>query len=214
MKPCNAILLIGPTGAGKTPVGDCLERTGLWGRRCVHFDFGANLRRIAQGGACPSVLEEQDLAVVRRSLETGRLLEDRDFHIAARILRAFAEEKRVEDRDLIVLNGMPRHAGQARDVDAIAAVRAVVVLDCSAQVVAARIRSNVGGDRLGRADDDPAAVANKLRIFRERTLPLLDHYRQEGVYIATVKVGVATTPEDVVRRLEERREQAERAVGM
>ena len=121
--PPSAILLLGPTGSGKTPLGDCLERTGLWGRRCVHFDFGANLRRVAQGGACPSVLTDRDLAVVRRSLETGRLLEDKDFHIAARILRAFAEQKGVGDRDFIILNGLPRHAGQARDVDAITAVR-------------------------------------------------------------------------------------------
>jgi adenylate kinase len=201
----SALLLIGPTGSGKTPVGDCLEKRGLWGRRCLHFDFGANLRRIAQGGACPSVLTDKDLAVVRQSLESGRLLEDKDFHIAAKILLGFAEQKMAGAGDFIVLNGMPRHAGQARDVDGIADVLLVVVLKCSADVVLQRIRSNVGGDRGNRTDDDPTAVANKLKIFREKTFPLLDHYRAKGVRIEAVTVEADTTPEEVVRLLEKRR---------
>jgi hypothetical protein len=41
-----ALLLLGPTGAGKTPLGDWLEAHGLWGRPCHHFDFGANLRAV------------------------------------------------------------------------------------------------------------------------------------------------------------------------
>ncbi|MCX7427258.1 MAG: hypothetical protein NTW96_16720 [Planctomycetia bacterium] len=44
----DAMLLLGPTGSGKTPLGDLLERRGLGGRRCVHFDFGAHLRRIVK----------------------------------------------------------------------------------------------------------------------------------------------------------------------
>ncbi len=47
MKIPKAILLLGPTGSGKTPLGQALEKKGLAGRRCVHFDFGANLREIA-----------------------------------------------------------------------------------------------------------------------------------------------------------------------
>jgi adenylate kinase family enzyme len=200
----SAILLIGPTGSGKTPVGDCLEKRGLWGHRCFHFDFGANLRKIAQAGVCPSILTDRDLAVVRQSLVTGRLLEDKEFHIAAKILQGFAEQKRAGEGDYIVLNGMPRHAGQARDVDAIANVVLVVVLECSSDVVRQRIASNVGGDREGRTDDAPSAIEEKLRIFSERTLPLLDHYRSKGVRIEAVTVGADTTPEAVVRLLEKR----------
>ena len=45
-----AVLLLGPTGAGKSPLGDWLEARGLWGRPCHHFDFGANLRAIVAAG--------------------------------------------------------------------------------------------------------------------------------------------------------------------
>ena len=44
-----ALLLIGPTGSGKTPLGDLLDREGLWHRRCCHFDFGERMRRIVAG---------------------------------------------------------------------------------------------------------------------------------------------------------------------
>ena len=56
----HALLLIGPTGSGKTPLGELLERSGLWGRPCRHFDFGERMRRIALqsavGGMALSVL--------------------------------------------------------------------------------------------------------------------------------------------------------------
>jgi hypothetical protein len=43
-----------------------------------------------------------------------------------------------------------------------------------------------------------------LAIFRERTLPLLAHYRAQGAAIEEVPVGVAATPEMIGRWLEER----------
>ena len=44
----RAIVLLGPTGSGKTPLGDLIERCGLWGAPCLHFDFGACLRSIVE----------------------------------------------------------------------------------------------------------------------------------------------------------------------
>jgi hypothetical protein len=49
-KPYPAILLVGPTGSGKTPLGALCEKKGLWQSRVFHFDFGAILRRIAAAG--------------------------------------------------------------------------------------------------------------------------------------------------------------------
>ena len=45
----QAVVLLGPTGSGKTPLGEWLEAKGLGGRRCHHFDFGTRLRRVATG---------------------------------------------------------------------------------------------------------------------------------------------------------------------
>jgi len=54
----DAILLVGPTGAGKTPLGEWLQLHGLWGRRCHHFDFGTNLREVASGNSAGFTAEE------------------------------------------------------------------------------------------------------------------------------------------------------------
>ena len=189
------MLLLGPTGAGKTPLGDYLAERGLFGRRCVHFDFGAQLRQVAEHGG--SGLTANDVAFVQRVLTDGALLEDDTFHIARTILEAFMGKQDVGMQDLVVLNGLPRHAGQARDVGKVMDVILVVALECTAKIVHERIATNSGGDRGERADDSVAEIARKLEIYAERTRPLLEHYRSDGTSCRPVPVGVETTPADL-----------------
>lgn len=197
----SAVLILGPTGSGKTPLGEYCEREGLSGRRCVHFDFGLNLRYAAETGVYRDVLTEQDMAVVNRVLDTGMLLEDSQFHIAARILKSFMAKKMSGVDDLVVLNGLPRHTGQATEIDGIINVVMVLYLDCSAEVVRSRIRCNSGGDRLGRNDDKSEDIERKLLIFRERTVPLLDHYGEKGISIFHVHVAEETKPQDIISQI-------------
>jgi adenylate kinase family enzyme len=185
----HALLLIGPTGSGKTPFGDEIERRGLWGRPCSHFDFGSQLRAAA-GGSPPPRLRAADLDFLRGVLARGALLEDERFYIAETILRAFLA---VHPEDRIVLNGLPRHVGQAEDVDRLVNVEAVVELVCPPDVVLERIRTNAGGDRAERVDDDPDAVQSKLAIYAERTEPLVEHYRARGARILSIPIAADTT---------------------
>ena len=195
----KAILLLGPTGAGKTPLGDGLAERGLFGRRCVHFDFGAQLRQVAEHGG--RGLVANDVAYVQRVLAEGALLEEDTFHIARAILEAFMAEEDVGAQDLVVLNGLPRHAGQARDVGKIMDVILVAALECTAGIVHERIATNSGGDRADRVDDSVAEIARKLEIYAERTQPLLAHYRSEDITCRPIPVGVETTPVDLVEEV-------------
>lgn len=198
----RAILLLGPTGAGKTPLGEAAARAGLWGRRCRHFDFGENLRRAA-AARCqkPFRLSGADLIVVRRSLATGALLEDSQFPIAARIFEGFLRAAHSGPDDLILLNGLPRHAGQAREMDRLVEVIAVVELVASPAVIRERIRRDTGGDRRGRIDDSVAGIGRKLDIFMRRTRPLIAHYRIRGAAVIVLEIGARTTAETMRRRL-------------
>jgi len=203
MQKPDAILLVGPTGSGKTPLGELLERQGLWGRPCRHFDFGRRMRDVVAAGTPPDFLSAGEIEFLRSVLARGALLEDEHFPIAEKILRAFVAEPGTAGA-LVVLNGLPRHAGQARDVGTVVCVRAVIELACTAEVVLRRIEADTEGDRAGRTDDDVEAVRRKLEIFARRTSPLLEHYRGRGAWIESVRVaadGTAGEVRDALQRL-------------
>jgi adenylate kinase len=196
MERTPAILLIGPTGAGKTPLGEAIAAFGLGEKRSPHFDFGARLRLIDQDGC--HWLDSAEKGVVSQVLRGGVLLEDENFPIALKILDQFRAEKKLYPDDPVVLNGLPRHLGQARDLDRQIDIRLVVNLNCPADVVQERIRLDSGGDRSVRGDDSLPEIAAKLKIFRERTIPLLRHYREAGASILEIAVDVPTGPAEIL----------------
>lgn len=196
MERQSALLLLGPTGSGKTPLGQLLEVRGLHGVRCVHFDFGENLRQIVAENRPSETISQADIDFLKNVLASGALLEDDQFPLASRILTTFLDRQNVCAETCVVLNGLPRHVGQAGAMDAILDVRWVVCLNCDSEVVMRRLASNIGGDRGDRVDDDLDRVRKKLDIFRERTTPLMDHYRRRGATIITLGVTSSTTPED------------------
>jgi adenylate kinase len=196
----EAVLLLGPTGSGKTPLGDRLERVPLWGRRCHHFDFGANLRAMVAGEPADAFTPDE-IRFLRRVLEEGALLDDEHFPLAARILDAFVARKNVRAADLLVLNGLPRHLQQAEAMARQIKVIGVIELECDAATIAERLRRDSGGDRARRTDDTGALVARKLAIYDERTRPLLEHYRELGVPLLRIVVDAQTQPAEIERRL-------------
>jgi adenylate kinase len=162
-------------------------------------DFGRELRRAAAGDG--SVLDPDQVAYVRRILETGELLDDEHFCVGERILRESLRSRNAGPDDYVVLNGLPRRVGQAENLEPAVDVHAAVRLCCPAEIAISRIRTNAGGDRSGRTDDDLCAVRSRLDRFDRLTAPLVDWYRQRGATIREVDVGVATTPADVASAL-------------
>lgn len=199
--PVDAILLIGPTGVGKSPLGDAIARNGFLGRTCHHLDFGSELRGAVSGGERSAVYSPAELAFIHGVLEQGLLLENEHFALAKKIISLFLKRQGFRKDDILVLNGMPRHLGQARDMAAIVAIHALIVLDCSAEDVIWRIRHNVGGDRTERIDDNSELITKKLIIFRERTAPLIDHYEKLGCSVYRISVTGGMTPDDAYRSL-------------
>lgn len=221
----RAVLLLGASGSGKTPLGEMIREQGLWGSPCLHFDFGANLREVVarsqtdefaspHPGPLPvgeGAFSREDVAFLREVLQSGALLEDEQFPIARRILESFMTRGGAEQDTWIVLNGLPRHVGQARAIDALLDVRLVVYLKCSQQTVLRRIRTNVGGDRTARTDDDLQSVRHKLAIFDRRTAPLAEHYGRRGASLLTIQVTAGMTAEHMWQTLESSPEGAQLA---
>jgi adenylate kinase len=202
--PWPAILLVGPTGSGKSPLGDELEQRGLCGRRCAHLDFGANLRRAARGGAGEFDLRPSEIARIRASLASGALFEAEDLPMIVKILRRFAASRVLGPGELLVLNGLPRHRDQAEALAPLLAVERVISLVADAVVIQARIRLDSGGDRAGRADDSLEAVARRLEIFGQRTAPLIAYYEDRRVPVTAILVTAGMTSADMLARLDRR----------
>ena len=196
-----SLLLVGPTGSGKTPLGAEIERRGLLGRRCLHFDFGANLRAAADRPG-EYGLTAQELEAVRASLSSGALFEDRDMPMIVKILSGFAAARLTAPDALLVLNGLPRHLGQAEALAPIVSVERVVSLEADAAVIRDRIRLDTGGDRAGRGDDALEAVARRLAVFKKRTGLLLDFYRERGVPVTSIAVTAGMTAAEMYGELE------------
>ncbi len=197
--PVGAILLLGPTGVGKSPLGDAIAQNGLFGRHCHHLDFGSELRSAVSAGERPAAYSTEELDFIHGVLERGLLLENERFSLAEKIISLFLIRTGFRQHDVLILNGMPRHRGQALDIAMIADIHALIVLDCSADDVFNRIRSNVGGDRAERADDNKGLIAKKLTIFKERTAPLINHYEKRGRRIYRISVSDTMSPAEAYR---------------
>lgn len=195
----NAVILLGPTGAGKTPLGDLLQASGFSDRKVHHFDFGVWLRASAVGS--PDWLNAAQIAVIRRVLHEGALLEEQDFGIAHEIIRQFVLRRRIERDDYIVFNGWPRDCPQATALAPMIRVALVVHIVCCADNVRARLSLNSGGDRTGRTDDTPEQVERRLAVYQERTRPLLDYYSQQGIVICEIESNAETTAEEMAQSI-------------
>ncbi len=201
-KKYTALLILGPTGSGKTPLGEYLQAHGLRGKRCFHFDFGNALRRAGRKEAVPPELSEADITCICKVLQQGALLENETFYIAKSLLGHFISGNTVTDKDIIILNGLPRHDGQARDIASIVTIRAVVCLDCSGNAAKRRILLNTGGDRSGRTDDTVEEIERKYRLFDKRTAPLIQYYQEKKIPVHRITIEENTKEFDIVRVLE------------
>ena len=180
-----AILLMGPPGAGKSPLGEALERRTGW----FHFDFGAQLRRIAAGASDPA-LASADRDFVRSLIEDDRLFPENRVALARDIAADFVRRNAAAPG--FILNGLPRRADQARALDDLFTVLLVVVLDCPPAAAASRVARRRGGatrDHAGREDDAPERVARRRALYERHGAELRAHYESTGVAILTLPVA-------------------------
>lgn len=161
------ILLMGPPGAGKGTQGALLSRhLGL-----PKLATGDLLRDAVKDG---TPLGRKAQAV----MEAGHLVGD---DIILAIVRE--ELKKPAAARGAILDGVVRTIPQAEGMELILSelgrrIDAVLFLDVSDEEILARLDRRRTTD--GRADDDPAAVATRLRTYRAQTAPVLDWYERRG----------------------------------
>jgi len=154
------IILTGVAGSGKSMQGKLLadEHGYAW------ISTGEILRVLVTGKRRHEMLE-------------GKLLSDDEMiHIIDKVLQL------IDTNEEFVLDGFPRTVPQADWLmDQTKAGRfeltALIHLAASEDVVRERLSAR------GRQDDTDEAIAERFKEYREVTLPIIEHLRQEGVRI-------------------------------
>ena len=162
------VLLIGPPGSGKGTQGERLAaQLGL-----EHLAAG-DLLRAEVASDTPLGRRIADM------MQRGDLVPDQVILslLMPRVLAA-------AEANGYLLDGFPRSVEQAVEARKLAELadaspNAVLYLDAPRAELVRRILARAEIE--GRADDNPETVANRLRVFDEATMPLVDYYRNRGL---------------------------------
>jgi adenylate kinase len=181
------ILLMGPPGAGKGTQGSLLSETlGL-----PKFATGDLLRDAVKRG---TPLGLQAKAV----MEAGHLVSD---DIILGVVRE--ELGKSEAAKGVIFDGVVRTIPQAEGMDRILKEKgrkmdAVLFFDVSDDEILARLTRR--RDLENRPDDDPNAVATRLRTYREQTAPVLSWYETRNGVRRIPAIGTVQEIADRVQR--------------
>lgn len=149
------LIMMGPPGSGKTTYGKRLSAE--YG--AVHISVGDLLRAYAK-----------DKPEVAARMQGGDLV---DSALVLGLVRERLSRPDVKEKGYI-LDGFPRRLNEALAMEewmAGVGVDAVVHLEVSHEELMRRILAR------GRADDSPETFRNRMKVYREQTVPVLERFR-------------------------------------
>jgi adenylate kinase len=185
------ILLLGPQGSGKGT--QAARISGAYG--IPHIATGDMLREAMAAGT-PLGLR------VKPIYDAGELVPDA---LMIDLIRDRLSQPDAEGG--FVLDGFPRTLEQAEALDDM-----LLELDRPLDVIfdlqideATTVERLLGRARdEGRSDDTPEAIGKRLQLFREATVPVIEHYRAPG---KVVGIHAAGTVNEVFNEIQEAMEQ-------
>ncbi len=179
------VIFLGPPGAGKGTVAAALKEKLDF----EHLSTGDMLRAEMKEGT--------DLGKMAKSyIDEGKLVPDQ-------VIIDMVENRLANTSRNILFDGFPRTVQQARALDQIAKIDAVINLSVSAEVVVKRICSRrickecgavyntqthksdrcsiCGGELYIRADDNEETAKKRFDVYMAETALLIDYYEGKGI---------------------------------
>ena len=195
----HRILLLGAPGAGKgTQSKKLADEYGI-----AHVTTGDALRANKD--------METEYGTPRSFMEAGELVPD---PVVNEIVNAA-----LSDADGFVLDGYPRNLSQAEYLSSITDLDAVIFLDVDDEILVSRLTGRRMDPETGdiyhvefdwpedetiqdrliqREDDEEDTVRERLRVYRENTEPVIEHFRDRGDLI---EVDGEAVPDAVFDRI-------------
>jgi adenylate kinase len=171
------IVLFGPPGAGKgTQSEKIIEKFKL-----SHLSTGDLFRKHLSEGT-----ELGKLA--QKYMDEGDLVPD---EVVIKMVEI--RIKNETDSPGFIFDGFPRTVNQAKALDTMLAglgqsIAGMIILDVDDEELKKRIM--LRGKSSGRSDDqDVEKVNNRIRVYKEETLPVAEYYQEQNKYYRVEGVG-------------------------
>ncbi len=210
------IIILGPQGSGKGTQAELLAKKF----KLEHIDMGSYLREVARLNT-PLGKEINEIINIKKELVSDKILKK----VIGIKLKELPREKG------IVFDGVPRNKNQLDYLEKVIIevgreINLVITINLSEaesiQRIANRrvcshckkvyilgkdeeaktgICSRCGGKVIQRIDDTPEGVKKRLKIFKDKTLPIINYYQKQG---KIVKINGDQTIKKVAENIEKK----------
>ncbi|MCW3996793.1 MAG: nucleoside monophosphate kinase [Candidatus Bathyarchaeota archaeon] len=122
-----------------------------------------------------------------------------------------------------IMDGYPRTLEQAKILETITPIDVILLLDVPDWIIIERsstrrickncgtifnirflkpkvegICDKCGGELYQRSDDTPEVIKKRLQVYKDQTMPILEHFKQKNIPIITFRATSLETPPDTV----------------